>query len=136
MQLDHLVVWVEDPVKSVEWFERVVGLQPVRLEEFKAKQTAFPSVRVSAETIIDVMAKAMAEKVNAQPGARDTAGHKTNHICLAMSEAEYHALAKRLEDAGTPGGHKVQNNYGARGVAPEAFYFRDLDGNIFEARYY
>lgn len=136
MQLDHLVVWVDDPLKSVEWFERVVGLTPVRLDEFKAKQVGFPSVRVSADTIIDVMPKAMAERVNSIPGAKGTAGHPTNHICLAMSEAEFHALAKRLEDAGTKSGHHMENQYGARGLAPRAFYFRDLDGNIFEARYY
>ena len=133
MRLDHLVLWVEDPIKTVEWFERVVGLAPVRLDEFKAKKVMFPSVRVSDDTIIDIMPTSAAPAVNAIPGAKGTAGHPTNHICLAMSEDEYHALAKRLGDAA---GRFMENQYGARGLAPKAFYFRDPDGNILEARYY
>ncbi|HUS29886.1 MAG TPA: VOC family protein [Kofleriaceae bacterium] len=136
MRLDHLVLWAEDPLKTVEWFERVVGLTAVRLDEFKAKQVMFPSVRVSDDTIIDIMPKAAAPVVNAIPGAKGTAGHPTNHVCLAMSEAEYHALAKRLEESGAPAGRFMENQYGARGHAPKAFYFRDPDGNILEARYY
>jgi hypothetical protein len=50
-----------------------------------------------------------------------------------MTEAEYHALAARLGDRA---GRFMENQYGARGLAPNAFYFRDPDGNIFEARYY
>jgi glyoxylase I family protein len=133
MRLDHLVLWVDDPIKTVEWFEQVVGLSSVRLEEFKAKKVMFPSVRVSDDTIIDVMPKSAAPVVNAIPGAAGTAGHPTNHICLAMTEAEYHALAARLGDRA---GRFMENQYGARGLAPKAFYFRDPDGNIFEARYY
>ena len=30
----------------------------------------------------------------------------------------------------------LENSFGARGVAPRAFYFHDPDGNVFEARYY
>jgi len=133
MRVDHLVLWVEDPLKTIEWFERVVGLAPVRLEEFKAKKVMFPSVRVCDDTIIDVMPKSAAPVVNAIPGAAGTAGHPTNHICLSMTEAEYHALAERL---GNAAGRFMENQYGARGLAPKAFYFRDPDGNIFEARYY
>jgi catechol 2,3-dioxygenase-like lactoylglutathione lyase family enzyme len=133
MRVDHLVIWVEDPIRTVEWFEQVVGLSAVRLDEFKAKKVMFPSVRVSEDTIIDVMPKSAAPVVNSIPGAAGTAGHPTNHICLAMTEAEYHALAARL---GERAGRFMENQYGARGLAPKAFYFRDPDGNIFEARYY
>src|ERR1041385_5035870 len=126
MRVDHLVIWVDDPARTVEWFQRVVGLEPVRVAEYAAKQVAFPSVRVCDDTIIDVMPRAMAEAVNAIPGAKGTAGHPTNHICFAMSEAEYHALARRLEESGRPGGRFMENQFGARGLAPKAFYFRDL----------
>jgi hypothetical protein len=30
----------------------------------------------------------------------------------------------------------MERQLGARGVAPKAFYFKDLDGNVLEARYY
>ena len=64
MRLDHLVIWAEDPVRTVEFFEQTIGFAPVRLEEFKAKKVMFPSVRVNEDTIIDVMPKAMAPKVD------------------------------------------------------------------------
>jgi glyoxylase I family protein len=30
----------------------------------------------------------------------------------------------------------MTQSFGARGFAPEAFYFADPDGNVLEARYY
>ena len=103
---------------------------PVRLEEFKAKKVMFPSMRVNDDTIIDVMPKSMAPMLNGF--AANTAGNLINHVCIAMTEAEYDALSARVEK----GGPLMQNSFGARGNAPRAFYFRDPDGNIFEARYY
>jgi len=136
MQLDHVVLWVEDPLRTVAWFEEVLGLAGVRVEEFRAKTTAFPSVRVNADTIIDLVPRAMAAAVNAIPGAAGTAGHKTNHVCLAMTKAELDRLAAKLRELGTPGGHEQREATGARGTAQHAFYFRDPDGNVLEARSY
>ncbi len=130
MRLDHLVIWAEDPVRTVEFFEQTIGFAPVRLEEFKAKKVMFPSVRVNEDTIIDVMPKAMAPMLNGF--AANSAGNLVNHVCIAMTEAEYEAVAARVEKIGP----LMQNSFGARGNAPKAFYFRDPDGNIFEARYY
>ncbi|MDX2091098.1 MAG: VOC family protein [Kofleriaceae bacterium] len=136
MQIDHVVLWVEDPVRSLAFFEHVVGLTPIRAEEFSVKKAPFPSVRVSDSTIIDLMPRTMAPLVNAIPGAAGTAGHITNHVCLAMTGAEYEALEQRLAANGTPAGRHMQQQFGARGLAPRAFYFRDPDGNILEARHY
>jgi catechol 2,3-dioxygenase-like lactoylglutathione lyase family enzyme len=136
MQLDHLVLWVEDPLRSAEFFERVVGLAAVRIDEYRAKQTLFPSVRVNESTIIDLIPRSAVPMISAIPGAAGTAGHLTNHICLAMTEAEFHALKQRLEEHGTPPGRFMENQFGARGLAPRAFYFKDLDGNVLEARHY
>lgn len=33
---DHIVLRVVDPLKSVEWYQNTLGLEPVRVEEFKA----------------------------------------------------------------------------------------------------
>jgi catechol 2,3-dioxygenase-like lactoylglutathione lyase family enzyme len=136
MRLDHVVLWVEDPARSLEFFEKVVGLEGVRAEEFRNKKTLFPSVRVSEDTIIDLMPRAFAPNVNAIPGAAGTAGHPTNHVCLAMTEKEFDALKTRLEASGTKIGHFMEQQFGARGLAPKAYYFRDPDGNVLEARYY
>lgn len=33
---DHIVLRVQDPVKSVQWYSDTLGLQPVRLDEYQA----------------------------------------------------------------------------------------------------
>lgn len=134
--LDHVVLWAEDPLRAVDFYERIVGLTPVRLEEFRAGAAPFPSVRVAAGTILDLMSRVAAPAVAGMANAPGSAGHPVNHVCLAMSEADYTALRGRLEAHGIPIGTVMQQSFGARGLAPEAFYFRDLDGNVLEARYY
>lgn len=140
LRLDHVVLWVADPLRAVEFFESVVGLAPVRVSEFRAGQVPFPSVRVSDATILDLMAKPMAALLNGMtgrvaPSTAASAGHPVNHICLAMSEDEFTALRARLEERGIST-VTMERSFGAGGVAPQAFYFHDLDGNVFEARYY
>lgn len=49
---DHIVLRCSDPVASVLWYQNTLGLQPVRLEEFKAGKVPFPSVRVSPTFLI------------------------------------------------------------------------------------
>jgi catechol 2,3-dioxygenase-like lactoylglutathione lyase family enzyme len=136
MRLDHIALWVEDPLASVAFYVDVVGLTAVRVAEFEAKEVLFPSVRISDDSIIDLVPKAAVPMIEAIPGAKGTAGHKVNHVCLAMSAVEFEALAVRLEVHGTPGGRHMENQFGARGIAPKAFYFKDLDGNVLEARHY
>ena len=136
MHLDHIVLWVEDPLRSVEFFEQAVGLAPMRVDEYRAKQVMYPSVRVNDSTIIDLLPRSAAPQVNAIPGAAGTAGHLTNHVCLAMSEPEFGELQARLTARGIAFGRFMENQFGARGSAPKAFYFRDPDGNVLEARYY
>src|SRR5204862_3265488 len=100
--LDHVVFWTDDPLRAVDFYDRVVGLTPVRAEEVRAGTAPFPSVRISATAIIDRMARVAAPVVDALAGAGGSAGHPVNHVCLAMSEAEYTALRGRLEANGIP----------------------------------
>jgi len=136
MQLDHVVLWVEDPIRSIEFFEKVVGFAPVRVEEYIAKKILFPSVRVDDNTLIDLLPLSAAPMINQIPGAAGTAGHKTNHLCLAMTKAEYDALEQRLDAYGRKAGRHMEKQFGARGFAARAYYFTDPDGNVLEARYY
>lgn len=134
--LDHVVLWTDDPLRAVEFYERVVGLTPVRLEEFRSGTAPFPSVRISPTAILDLMARVAAPVVDAMAGADASAGHRVNHVCLAMSEADVTALRGRLEANGIAVSPPMQQSFGAQGLAPTAFYFRDPDGNVLEARYY
>jgi catechol 2,3-dioxygenase-like lactoylglutathione lyase family enzyme len=135
-RMDHVVLWVEDPLRAAEFYERVVGLPGVRLEEFRTGQAPFPSVRVAADTVIDLMARIAAPVVDAMAGGGASAGHPVNHVCLAMSEPEFEALRGRLAAHGVATSSMMEQSFGARGLAPRAFYFRDPDGNVLEARYY
>src|SRR5262245_51286827 len=56
-KLDHVVLWVADPLRSLDFYEKVVGLTPVRADEFREGKAPFPSVRVSSDSIIDLMAR-------------------------------------------------------------------------------
>lgn len=136
MRVDHIVLWVSDPLRSVEFYERVIGLKGVRVDEFREGKVPFPSVRVCEQSIIDLMSMEAAPMLNAFPGAQGSAGNKVNHICLAMSKQEWDELRARLEAEGLNIPFTMKDSFGARGTAPEAFYFSDPDGNVIEARYY
>lgn len=124
MRLDHIVLWTKDPPAAVDFYSRVVGLTPLRYSEFEAGDAPFPSVRVSQDTIIDLMPL----------DGRD--GQPVNHICLALSKSEFDALDERLRAEGVDTSNRLTNSYGAQGWAPRTFYFADPDGNVVEARYY
>ena len=136
MQLDHVVLHVADPIKSAEWFQRVVGLEPVRLEEFERGEAPFPSMRINEDSIFDLSPLSAATELEQSTNAPDSVGHKVNHLCIAMTRDEYDALDERLRADGRDTSARVRPTYGAQGWAPENFYFQDLDGNVIEARYY
>ncbi|MGH7820356.1 MAG: VOC family protein, partial [Candidatus Binatia bacterium] len=95
-----------------------------------------PSVRIAEDAILDLMARSFAPVVDGMVGGGGASGHPVNHVCLAMSESEFEALKKRLEENEVFVSPFMQQSFGARGLAPRAFYFRDPDGNVLEARYY
>jgi catechol 2,3-dioxygenase-like lactoylglutathione lyase family enzyme len=134
--IDHIVIWVGDPLASLRFYEQVVGLHGVRVDEFKAGNAPFLSVRVSPESIIDLMALTSAPGTESLTKAPGSAAHPVNHICLAVSKEEYDALSGRLEKESVDTQARMHQTFGARGLAPEAFYFKDPDGNVIEARYY
>jgi glyoxylase I family protein len=136
IRLDHVVLWVDDPAASLEFYGRVVGLAAVRAEEFRAGKAPFPSVRITESTIIDLMPRSAAPWAPTADAAAGNAGHPINHLCLAMPRADFEALRGRLERSGTPIPTTLERSFGARGLAPETFYFQDPDRNVIEARYY
>ncbi len=138
MHIDHVVLWVEDAGRALEFYTRVVGLPGVRADEFRAGAAPFPSVRVSESSILDLM-PAMAAPFAAHFTGEKTAtaaGKPMNHVCLAMSAAELDALGARLAEAGVATHHVGETSFGARGTSRHWFYFQDPDGNVLEARHY
>ncbi|TMR09055.1 VOC family protein [Nonomuraea turkmeniaca] len=135
-RLDHLVCWVADQLASLRFYEQVIGLPGVRAEEFREGKAPFPSVRVSPETILDLMAYESAIYVDEGTGVQGSAGHPINHFCLAVSREDFDALQVRLKQEGVEVTGSGANSFGAQGIAPETIYFPDPDGNVLEVRYY
>jgi catechol 2,3-dioxygenase-like lactoylglutathione lyase family enzyme len=120
--LDHLVLVVDDVERTLDWYGRHAGLAGVRVDEWRAGDVPFPSLRVDEGTIIDLV-----------PGlsADDGRGH-LDHICLVVdTRADLDALAADPELEVVDSGPR----FGARGVA-ESIYVRDPDGLLVEFRTY
>ncbi|MEU1378114.1 VOC family protein [Streptomyces triculaminicus] len=116
---DHLVLNVSDVERALAFYTGQLGLEPVRVDEWRAGKVSFPSVRVSPTTIIDLTARERGES-------------NVDHICLTVAPLDW----QEVVDAGTftvvdgPG-----PRFGARGTA-ESLYVLDPDGNTVELRWY
>ncbi|MDY0811067.1 VOC family protein [Kitasatospora purpeofusca] len=116
---DHLVLNVRDIERSLEFYGGLLGLEPVRVEEWRAGKVSFPSLRVTPETIIDLMSRPRGES-------------NVDHICLTVDPLDW----QQVIDAGVF--HVLEGpvpRYGARGSAT-SIYVQDPDGNTVELRWY
>lgn len=117
--LDHLVLSVEDVERSVAFYVGVLGLAPERLDEWRRGEVFFPSVRIDATTIIDLL-------------HRHPTGTNVDHLCLVVEAIDLEALkaSGRVDVVDGP-----DQRWGAQGVAT-SLYVRDPDGNVVELRHY
>jgi catechol 2,3-dioxygenase-like lactoylglutathione lyase family enzyme len=116
---DHLVLRCADVETTLRWYIDELGLAPVRIDEWRAGRAPFPSIRVNAETIIDLVP-------GPQPDGR------LDHICLVVEPTDLAAVAAsgRFEVVDGPG-----PRFGARGDGT-SLYIRDPDGTTVELRHY
>lgn len=136
MNIDHVVLWVDNPTTSLDFYVNIVGLRPVRAQEYEEGTAAFPSVRINASTILDLMERDMLSGVQAFTGGSTGGGTPINHVCFSMNAEDYSALRSRLiaqEIELTPGD---EHSFGAQGLAESSEYFSDPDGNVIEIRHY
>ncbi|MGW5214619.1 VOC family protein [Streptomyces sp. NPDC004051] len=119
---DHLVLNVTDIERSLAFYTGPLGLQPVRVEEWRDGRAPFPSVRVSPTTIIDLV----------EVPAERPEGSNVDHICLVVEPLDW----QHVVDSGVftvldgPG-----KRFGAQGIA-DSLYVQDPDGNTVELRCY
>ncbi|MFI2431687.1 VOC family protein [Streptomyces sp. NPDC018693] len=116
---DHLVLNVEDVERSLHFYTGLLGLEPVRVEEWRAGKAPFPSVRVTPETIIDLVSRPRGES-------------NVDHICLTVDPLDWDEViasgAFDVVEGPVP-------RFGARGTATSV-YVRDPDSNTVELRWY
>lgn len=118
-ELDHIVLNSADVERSLAWYVGELGLEPVRVDEWRRGEVFFPSVRVNGSTIIDLM-------------HMPRVGENVDHFCLVIEPTDLDAVAGsgRFEVVDGPG-----TRFGARGDGT-SLYVRDPDGNVVELRHY
>jgi catechol 2,3-dioxygenase-like lactoylglutathione lyase family enzyme len=118
-ELDHIVLDVADVERSLAWYGGLLGLEGDRVDQWRAGEVPFPSVRVNAGCIIDLF-------------RTDRTGENMNHLCLVADRADVDAIADddRFTVVDGPG-----PRYGARGNG-WSIYVLDPDGNTVELRSY
>jgi len=137
MNLDHAVLWVEDAKRALEFYIEILGLDPVRAEEFAEGKARFPSVRLNEKTILDIMEyQELLPLVQMFTGGEGVGGSPINHLCLSMSKTEYNLVCERLEVHGVKTKSGGEDVFGAQGQAVRSTYFNDPDGNVLEIPYY
>ena len=114
---DHIVLRCADVETALAFYCDKLGLVPERVDEWRRGEVLFPSVRIDATTVIDLLG-----------APRD--GQNLDHFCLVIEPTDLDALAARF-----PGAVRADGLFGARGFA-SSVYLQDPDGNTIELRSY
>ena len=80
---DHLVLNVADVERSLAWYSGELGLQALRVDEWRAGEVFFPSLRVSDDTIIDLLQV-------------ERSGSNVDHLCLVVDPVDVPGLDEAL----------------------------------------
>ncbi|MEU8297661.1 VOC family protein [Micromonospora sp. NPDC048909] len=116
---DHLVLNVADVERALGFYCGLLGLAPVRVDEWRDGRVPFPSVRVSPDTIIDLV-------------HRERGQSNVDHFCLVVSPLDW---AEVIDSGVFTVLEGPVGRFGARGSAT-SIYVRDPDGNSVELRWY
>jgi catechol 2,3-dioxygenase-like lactoylglutathione lyase family enzyme len=119
--LDHVVLKVADVERTLAWYQVRLGLAGERVDEWRRGEVPFPSLRVDASTLVDLLAGA-------------PTGTNVDHLCFVVDDADLDVLAA---SAGfdVVGAGPVDGLFGAQGFA-RSLYVRDPDGTVVELRSY
>ena len=116
---DHIVIRSPDPERLVAWYVDELGLEPLRLEEWRRGEVLFVSLRVSPTFLIDLL-------------QGDRTGVNVDHLALECVDVD-------LDELATSGRFEVEAGpadlFGAQGMG-RGLYVRDPDGNLVELRTY
>src|SRR5438093_6012570 len=128
--MDHIVLNVPDIDRSLAFYMDVLGLQPERLDKFRQGEAPFPSVRISADTVIDLFPMKPGESLGNGPDLQNL-----NHFTMVVDAADFEGFQKHLAERGVKIEDGPGRRWGARGYG-QSVYFRDPDGNRIEVRCY
>ncbi len=124
--MDHIVLRVRDVEASLRFYQGVLGLPGDRVEQWRAGEARFPSVRVSPTTIIDLLG---------DDAAGSGAIGNLDHFSLLLDVDDAEVVRQELLAAGVAVETDTRDLSGAQGRG-NGFYLRDPDGNKIELRAY
>ena len=127
-ELDHIVLRTNDVERSLRFYTEVLGLQPERVEQWRAGEVRFPSARLNADTIIDFFAS------DEIPDSRDDVRNQ-DHFCMVIDYTDMEALKASFEDIGVEIQAGPGKRWGSHGDGI-SLYIYDPDDNVVELRHY
>ncbi len=119
---DHLVLNVEDLDTTLRFYEETLGLEALRVEEFRRGEAPFPSVRISPDALIDLVQR-----------PRATESNNVDHFCLIIEPTDMELLAAEMKSKGVEVSGEPGRRWGAHGYGL-SFYIKDPEGNTIELK--
>ena len=123
--LDHLVVNTRDVEGSISFYRDVLGMEILRLDEFREGKVGFVSARVSQEIIIDIR----------PTKSEDAVTPNMDHFCLVLGPTDMNKLYEELKSKGIQMDGDVHAAWGAQGFGQQ-FKIVDPEGIKIERRCY
>ena len=127
-EMDHIVLRTSDVEESLRFYTEVLGLQPERVEQWRAGEVRFPSARLNADTIIDFFAS------DNIPASRDDARNQ-DHFCMVINYTDMEELKAHFEAIGVEIQAGPGKRWGSHGDGI-SLYIYDPDNNVVELRHY
>jgi 8-oxo-dGTP pyrophosphatase MutT (NUDIX family)/catechol 2,3-dioxygenase-like lactoylglutathione lyase family enzyme len=124
--LDHIALHCEDVEVALGFWCGTLGLEAVRVEEWRTGSAPCPSVRVDAGTVIDLVSRQ-------GPPGRGTQPPGLDHVCVVVDPTT--DLGAVVASGVLDVVEGPVRRYGARGEGLSV-YIRDPDGLVVELRHY
>lgn len=116
---DHIVIVSPDPEPLIEWYRDLLGVEVLRLEEWRRGEVPFVSLRLSPTFVVDVM-------------RGERTGTNVDHLAVTVEGVD-------LDELAASGTLDIETGpadlFGARGMG-RGIYLRDPDRNLLELRTY
>ena len=127
-EMDHIVLRVKDVEASMKFYVEVLGLQPERVDQWKAGEVRFPSARLNADTIIDFFASD--QETIGREGVKNQ-----DHYCMVIEKTDMEELKSKFEAMGVDIQAGPGKRWGSHGDGI-SLYIYDPDNNVVELRHY
>ena len=127
-EMDHIVLRCQDVDVSLRFYNEILGLELLRVDQFKAGEVRFPSARINADTLIDFFPTEQA------PIGKDDVKNQ-DHFCMVIEPQDIDDLKAKCESMGI----EIQSGPGKRWGAwgdGTSLYIYDPDDNVVELRFY